>query len=346
MLAAVMSGQNEIDAVEIPTPSPSAGEVLIEVGANTLCGTDLRILRGEKTAGVELPVVLGHEIAGHVAAVGSGVVGYDVGTPVVVAPMIPCRRCWECRHDFTNLCVQPRIFGYALAGGMAEYVLMPADGVAAGCLIPAAKALPFDQLALVEPLAACVAGQRWCRIEPEDVVLIMGGGPIGLMHVQLARQAGARTVIVSEPSEGRRAAAQRLGAGVTVDPTSEDLARVVASASDGVGIDVGMVCIGIPALVNEALSLCRTAGRVNAFAGFSKGGGVAEIDMNLIHYKQLTLTGSANARTADFETALQLIESGQFDSEAMITHRFALADVREALGVVGRADVIKVAVIP
>jgi L-iditol 2-dehydrogenase len=217
MLAAVMSGPDDLHATEIPTPAPGPGEVLVAVGANTLCGTDLRILRGEKTAGVEPPVVLGHEIAGHVAAVGAGVLGYALGAPVVVAPIIPCRRCWECRHDHDNLCRNPRILGYGVHGGMAEYVHLPAEAVAAGCLVVAHEDLPSERLALTEPLSACVAGQAWCPVEPDDVVVVMGAGPIGLFHLQLARLAGARAVIVSEPSAGRRAHAERLGAAVVVD---------------------------------------------------------------------------------------------------------------------------------
>lgn len=345
MLAAVMTGPNELEAVEIATPSPGPGEVLVRVGANTICGTDLRILRGEKSAGVELPVVLGHEIAGHIAALGVGVEGYDVGATVVMSPIIPCRCCWECRHDLDNLCRRPRTLGYALAGGMAEYVLMPADGVGRGCLFEAGRDLPPEQLALTEPLSACVAGQRWCRVEPEDIVLVMGAGPIGLLHVQLARLAGARSVIVSEPLEGRRAEAGRLGATVTVDPSADELSDVVDEVSDGVGVDVGIICIGVPELVNDAVRLSRRAGRVNAFAGL-RGAGLAQLEMNLIHYRQVTLTGSANSRATDFETALDLIESQRIDTGSMVTHRFALADILDAIGTVGGGDAIKVAVMP
>lgn len=345
MLAALMSGPNDLTPTHIPMPSPAAGEVLVAVGANTICGTDLRILRGEKTAGVEPPVVLGHETAGHVAAVGAGVTGYEVGAPVVAAPLIPCRRCWECRHDLDNLCRNPRILGYGIHGGMAEHLLVPADAVEADCLIVARNDLPSEQLALTEPLSACVAGQKWCPVEPDDVVLVMGAGPIGLLHVQLARLAGARAVVVSEPAAPRRAYAERFGATVTVDPNSGDLAPTVDEVSDGVGVDSAILCIGIPELLNEALRLSRSGGRVNVFAGF-RGTGLSEIEANLIHYKQVRLTGSANARRADFETALRLIESGTIDSASMITHRFALEDVLDALGMVGHGDAIKVAVMP
>jgi L-iditol 2-dehydrogenase len=345
MLAAVMSGPNDLDATEIPTPAPGPGEVLVAVGANTLCGTDLRILRGEKTAGVEPPVVLGHETAGHVAGVGAGVDGYALGAPVVVVPIIPCRRCWECRHDLDNLCRNPRILGYAVHGGMADYILLPTDAVAANCLLVAHEDLPSERLALTEPLSACVAGQTWCPVEPDDVVVVMGAGPIGLFHLQLARLAGARAVIVSEPSAGRRAHAERLGAAVAVDPTADDLAAVVDSVSEGVGADATIICIGVPGLVNEALRVSRKGGRVNVFAGF-KGTGLSEVEANLIHYKQVLLTGSASSRRKDFEIAIRLIESGRVETASMVTHRFGLGEVVDALKVVGHGDALKVAVMP
>ena len=345
MLAAVLTAPNELEAQEIPTPSPGPGELLVKVGANTVCGTDLRILRGEKTSHVELPVVLGHETAGHVAEVGAGVNGFEVGAPVAIAPCIPCHRCWECRHDLENMCQNLRIMGYAVGGGMAEYMLVPAAAVEARCVFVAHEDLPSEKLALAEPLACVVCGQRWTRVEVDDTVLIMGAGPIGLLHLQLALVSGARAVIVSQPTAERRAIAERLGATATVDPQSGDLAAVVDEVTDGLGVDVTIIAIGIPQLVNEAAQLCRNGGRINVFAGL-KGKGLAEVEANLIHYRQIVLSGTSNSRRSDYETALHLIESGKIDTASMVTHRFPLPSVHEALDTVTAGEAIKVAVMP
>jgi L-iditol 2-dehydrogenase len=345
MLGAVLSGPNDLKLQELPTPSPGPGEVLVKVGANTICGTDGRILRGEKTSGVRPPVVLGHEAAGHVAEVGPGVTGYEGGAPVALMPGIPCRRCWQCTHDLENVCVNKRILGYAVNGGLAEYLLVPAESVDAGCVFVAGSDLPSEQLALAEPLGCIINGQRLTPVEVGDTVLIMGAGPIGLLHLQLSLLAGARAVIVSQRSAGRRAHAERLGATVTVDPTSEDLAAVAHEVSRGIGIDVAIICIGVPELVNEALRLVRTGGRVNVFAGL-KGAGWAQVEANLIHYKQIVLTGSSDLRRSDYRTALELIESGTIDTASMVTHRFPLSAVDEALDAVTSGDAIKVAVMP
>lgn len=267
MLAAVLSGPNDLTAQEVPTPSPGPGEVLVKVGADTICGTDVRILRGEKTSGVRLPVVLGHETAGHVAE---------------VAGRAACLRGQR---------------------------------------------------------AALVAG-RGRRHRAGD-----GRGPIGLLHLQLGLGRGARAVIVSDPSQGRRANAERFGATVTVDPASQDLGAVVGEVSRGVGIDSTIVAIGRAELVNQAVGLARVGGRVNLFAGF-KGKGLAEVESNLLHYKQVRLTGTSNARRADYETALRMIETGKVDTASMVTHRFPLRSVTEAIETVTTGQAIKVAVLP
>ena len=345
MKAAVLHRPNELSTEEIETPSPGPGEVLVKVGANTICGTDLRIARGEKTSYVELPVVLGHETAGHVAEVGQGVEGFETGAPVAMAPGIPCRHCWECRHDLENMCRNLRLMGYSVDGGMADYMLVPADGVQAGCLMVAHEDVPSERLALAEPLACVMTGQRWSPVEPGDVALIMGAGPIGLLHLQVALLSGARAVIVSQRSAGRRKVAESLGATVAVDPTSEDLAAVVEEVTGGVGVDSTYVCVGVPELAQQAIELSRVGGRVCLFAGF-KGDGTAEISANEIHYKQVRLSGTSNTRRADVETALQLIATDRVETAALITHRFGIAEVEDAIEAMSADGALKVALTP
>ena len=345
MLAARLTAVNDLKVEDVPTPSAGRGEVLVEVGANTICGTDLRIIRGEKTSYVELPVILGHEAAGRVVEVGEGVDRYTPGDRVALNPGIPDRRCWACRHDLENVCEHKRIVGYSVDGGLAQYVLVPTESVDAGSLFVAESDLPYEQLALAEPLGCVINGQRQSRVEPDDVVVVMGAGPIGLFHTQLARIAGAREIIVSQRSAPRRELALRLGATIGVNPEEQDLGEVVKETTGGLGADVVIVCIGVPELVNEALHLSRIGGRVNLFAGI-KGKGWAEVEANLIHYNQIQVTGSSDARRSDYETALRLIESGRVDTESMISHRFPLSKLSDALATAAGKEAIKVAVTP
>ncbi|HEX2728519.1 MAG TPA: zinc-binding dehydrogenase, partial [Rubrobacteraceae bacterium] len=280
-----------------------------------------------------------------VAEVGKNVSGYDIGVPVTITPMIPCRRCFYCTHDMENVCENVSAVGYDIAGGLAEYMRIPADAIEGGCLFAATQDLPSEQLALTEPLSCCVYGQRRSPVEVDDVVLILGAGPIGIFHVQLALLAGARTVIVSQRSEPRRRLAAEFGAHVVVDPVNEDLSAVVAEHTSGRGADVIFVCIGVPALVDDALALARKGGRVNLFAGLA-GKGLTEVQANLIHYNELQVTGQTGSRRSDFATALDLIQTRRIDAERMITHRFPLRDVAEAIETVSRGEGTKVAVMP
>ena len=149
-------------------------------------------------------------------------------------------------------------------------------------------------LALAEPISCCLNGMDNYRVEVGDVVVIVGAGPIGLIHLQLARIAGAAAVVVSDPSATRRASAEALGATVTVDPTNDDLSAVVNGLSAGEGADVAVLCIGVPELVNDCLGLVRKRGRVSIFAGLA-GEGWSNIAANLIHYRELTVVGASNS---------------------------------------------------
>jgi L-iditol 2-dehydrogenase len=277
--------------------------------------------------------------------VGRRVRGYEVGTPVAVAPIIPCRKCFYCKHDMENACANKLGMGYEFDGGLSEYVRVPSEAIQAGNLFVAQNDLPSEYLALAEPLSCCVNGHRRSRIGVDSTVLIMGAGPIGLFHLQLSLLAGARTVIVSEPSASRRDFASHLGAHVVVNPTSEDLPSVVAEATGGLGIDSTIICIGLPHLVNHALRMTRRGGRINIFAGLAAQGW-AEIEANLIHYNELEVTGTTDSRRSDYEVALRLIESNRIDVKPMVTHRFPLSSVNEALDKAASGEDIKVAVIP
>jgi L-iditol 2-dehydrogenase len=345
MLAAVFQHPGQMDIMEVDTPDIREDEVLVKVGANTICGTDVRIFRGEKTKGIPLPTILGHEMAGHVYQVGRRVRGYEVGAPVAMAPVIACQHCFYCQNGMENVCTNQKIVGYDVPGGLSEYARIPADAIAAGNLFVAQKDLPSEYLALAEPLACCVNGHHRSRIGLNSSVLIMGSGPIGLFHLQLSLLAGARTVIVSEPSASRRAVASAFGAHITVDPTTEDLPGVVSEATRGLGVDSTIICIGVPRLVNDALGMARQGGRINIFAGMAARGW-AEVEANLIHYKELEVTGSANSRRSDYQTALGLIESGRIGVESMVTDRFPLRSAREALDKAASGEGIKIAVLP
>lgn len=345
MLAAVFHGPGHIAVEEVAIPEPAPDEILVRVGANTVCGTDARIFRGEKTRGVRRPSILGHEFAGEVAEVGAEVVGFARGDRVAVAPVIPCRACQTCLADRENACDRRAAMGYEFDGGMAEFVRIPAVALAAENVFRVGSDIPHEQLALAEPLSCCVNGFRRSGVTMGDRVVVLGAGPIGQLHTQLARVAGASEVVVSEPSDFRREVALVHGATRVVDPTRQDLRRIVHDVTDGQGADAVVVCIGVPDLVQQAISLTRKGGSLNLFAGFPKGAR-ASVDPNEIHYRELVLTGTTAARRRDYEQALTLMRTGAVRLDAMVTGRIALDGVADLLASPPGDTELKVAVTP
>jgi len=348
MRAAVFWGPDQMELRDMPRPEAGHGEVLVKVAACAVCGTDLRILSGGKTRGVVPPRVLGHEIAGEIVALGKGtdrLTQLRVGQRVTMAPGIPCLACRFCNTGNENLCRNRSALGYRFDGGFAEYMVVPAVAVARGNMFPIPDRLADSEAALAEPLACVVNGQRKSQIGVGDVVVVIGAGPIGLMHLQLSRLAGARKLIVSEPSPQRRALAGELGATRTVDPTAEDLIEVVKAETDGDGADVVIAAIGVTQVVNQLLLITRSGGRVNLFAGYS-GTGEATIEANLIHYGELILTGTSACTREDFRQALNVLETGQFNMRALATHHFPLEQVADAFTTTRTGSGLRVIVNP
>lgn len=345
MKAVVYKAPGEVEVMEIERPIPGDGDVLLKVLSNTICGTDLRIAKGIKRKGVIAPRVLGHEVAGEVVQIGAKVTGLAVGDTVGLSPTFSCGSCTECQRGLFHLCRNAKVLGHQTDGGLAEFLLVPSAAVRDGVLVRYSVTADPVAVSLAEPLSCVIHGQRFLDITLGDVVVVIGGGAIGLMHARLAKLGGASTVILSEPLEFRRAIAAEYGADVTVDPTTEDLAQIVADLTHGDGADVVIVCIGVPALVNDALALARKHARVSLFAGFPTDQ-LTEIDSNLIHYKELTIVGSSNSNIVDYQQAIRLIESGAVDTAPLVTHRFTVDQYEEAVDMINHPQAIKVAIIP
>jgi L-iditol 2-dehydrogenase len=345
MKAAVLHKPNDLRVEDRDIPPFGSNEMLLRVKACALCGTDTRIYKGTKTKGVHYPSVIGHEISGTVEACGSGVQGFEVGDPVAICPVIPCGVCYACQRGMDNICLNRTAIGYEYDGGFQEYMRIPGAAIRRGNIFKAPPGLSFETLSLIEPLACCYNGNRRSRIKPGDTVVIMGAGPIGLMHLQLARLAGATTIIVTEPQEERRLLASDMGADRCLNPQEDDLAEVVMKETQGLGVDATLMAIGVPELVNDALKITRKQGSVNLFAGFG-GKGESTFEANLVHYNEIHVTGTASAGRRHFHDALRLLVSGQVELEKLITHRFALEDIDKALETVLQGAGLKVIVQP
>lgn len=345
MLAASLRSPGALVLDERPIPALGPRDVLLSVEATTLCGTDLRIATGQKTNGVTPGVILGHEIAARVWRVGSDLAaGVDVpapGTQVGLAPEIACGRCAPCASGRSNVCANMRLFGTGVDGGLADLVLVPEEALA--CITPVAGEIAPPHLALAEPLSCCLRATRRLPIASNSRVLVLGTGPIGLIHCGLASSAGARVMACGR--QARLAPARAMGAEVTTSAQGEDLVREVLAWTDGVGADVIIIAVGDTGLVPIAAQCARIGGHVSFFAGFPAGS-TAQIDPNLVHYRELTLSGSANATLDDYAAAVDALSSGRIDLSPLITHEYELSDVSDALDAVRTRAGLKVAVRP
>ena len=343
MKAAILRAPNVLEVADMATPQAGPGELILSIRAATVCGTDLRILSGKKTKGIRFPSVIGHEFSGVVVEAGAGVKDFTTGDRVCMDPVVPCRACPYCKAGLENVCQNRQAMGYEFDGAFAQYIRIPAIALQAGNVFKMPEGMSFEAAALSEPLACCINGQQNAQVGLGDSVVILGAGPIGLMHAALARAAGARQVIISEPHAGRRQAALERGVNYACDPTQENLLDLVRKKTEGLGADVVILAIGVPALANEALSLVRKGGRVNLFAGFSQGD-MSSIDVNLIHYNEITVTGASALSRSGYELALNMLSTGQIDATSLITHRYGVDDSLAAFDAAASGKAIKVVI--
>lgn len=345
MKAGVLNCVDELVFMEMKIPNIAANEILVRVKAASICGTDLRIYHGKKTKGVRYPSIIGHEFAGEVVEVGADVTSISVGSHVAVDPVLPCGGCHYCLSGMENVCQNRVAIGYEYDGCFAEFVRIPADFITRGNIQKLPESMPFTSGALAEPLSCVINGQRKLDITVGDTVVIMGAGPIGIMHMMVAKASGASTVIVSEPNAMRRNTVADFGADVTVDPLNESLKDVVLAHTDGLGADVVILAIGNPRIVNDAFAIAKKGARISMFAGFTAGE-MPPVDVNLIHYNELMVVGASALQRRDMKTAVSLIASGAVDVAKLVTDTFPLESIVEAFEKAESGDAIKVVLLP
>lgn len=335
MKALIYHGPGDLRLDETASPEVEDTDVLMEVRAAGICATDLRIVdRGHFKIPAGRRRILGHEVAGLVAAVGRQVSGLPLGMPVVVIPNLGCGLCDQCVRGQMHLCPNYEAFGITLDGGFAEYLSVPERAWRQGLLVPIPDGLSFEEAALVEPLSCCYNGLAAARVAPGDAVLVIGGGPIGLMHVLLARLAGARRVMMSEILDERLAQAEVFGADVLINPGAEDVHAAVLRATDGRGADVVMVAAPSPQAMEQAPDLASVEGRVVYFAGLPPGRETIAFAPNRVHYRQITVTGTTGSSRWQFRRTLDLVAARRIDLSRLVS---AIVPLEDGLAAFDRA---------
>ncbi len=345
MKAAVIHAQGDLRLQDLPVPEVPEGSIRVRVKACAICGTDLRIYRkGDYRA--QYPVVAGHEIAGVVEAVAAGVHTVREGDRVCVAPGHGCGKCRMCRIGYPNVCLSPfPSLGYRVNGGFEELFAVPENIFRLGFVNPIPDGLSFMQASLSEIIACCINAQRNVGVRKGDRVLVLGSGPAGIIHTQLARMSGAAKVILTQRSRARlELATSRFPVDRAIASSDEDLEEAIREETHGEGADVVFVCAPSAEAQEMALRLAGPRGRINLFGGLPKGGSLISVDANVVHYKELFISGASSSLPEGNREALSLLAARAIDPDRLITHVFPFEKIVDAFDVAESKTGIKVVV--
>lgn len=337
-------GDVRIEEADEPVAGP--GELKLRVRACSTCGTDVKIFRFGHHHIVP-PRVIGHEIAGEIVALGEDVHDWHVGDRVQVIAAIPCGRCRDCLRGRQTICPNQESMGYHYDGGFAEYMIVPAKVLAVDGVHRIPDGVDYVPASITEPLACVLNGQEIAGVGKGDTVVVVGAGPIGCLHVRLARARGAELVYLVELNANRLDMAAGLVApDAAICAARTDAVDEIRKLTDGRGADVVITAAASGRAQQDALQMTARSGRISFFGGLPKDNPVIELDSNLVHYRELTIVGANGSSPDHNRRALDLIASGQVEVADLVTHRMPLGDVLSAIDTVAKGDAIKVTILP
>ncbi len=311
MKSAVFYGKHDLRVENSPMPKVGPEDILIQVKACGICGTDVHIYEGDKGAAeVTPPTILGHEFSGVIAEVGSNVTKYKVGDRVCIDPNCYCGKCDFCRNGIAHYCTDMIGYGTTVNGGFAEYCSVNQRQV-----YKLGDNTTFEQGAMTEPVACCLHGMDMCNIHPGSNVVVIGGGMIGLLMLQLSKLAGAARVALLEPVERKRVVAKKLGADILIDPINENVEEELKKAGM-TWVNTVIECVGKTATIQQAIDIVGNKGTVMMF-GLTKPDDTIAVKPFQIFQKEIELKSSfINPYTQ--KRALDLIDSGRLDVSSMV----------------------------
>ena len=328
MKAAILKEPGKLEIRDVRTPDCPPGGVLVEVKACGICSSDAKMVTNGHRA-LSYPRILGHEIAGIVSE--SRNPQFKPGDRVQVAPGLRCGECLACRRGLDNQCEHREILGFSYDGGFAQYIGIPLSGPIVGALTLLPENVSFEDAALGEPLACCINAQEKAGIRSRDTVLIIGAGPLGLLHAVVAKFRRAKTVIISETSEHRRTTAQNIWADYVVNSLEENLYQYVLEITDGKGVDVVIFACSQMALDETVINLLAPCGRVSIFSSTLSPISQLRLDSNIIHYKELAISGAYGCTARQNKEAINLMTSNMWPSYKFVIHRVTMETIGQGI---------------
>jgi len=324
MKAAIINAPGDFGVYEKEIPQCPAGGMLLKVLACGLCGSDLRTLRSGHHR-VKLPFTVGHETSAEVVELGTNYEGpFRIGDKLAVSPLVYCGKCDFCREGNYELCNNYREIAQHWEGGFAEYLAIPEEAVRLGTIQEIPDGMNPVHATLVEPLSSCVNAQEAGNVSLGDSVVIIGAGPIGTFHVELARARGASKIIVADISAERLKLMEQYAPDELINAAEKNLVGEILRLTYGYGADVIITANPVPETQIQAVEMAKKGGRILLFGGLPKEKSTPDVDMNLVHYNALHLIGTTIFAPRHNRMALQLIASGRISAEKFISHVFPL----------------------
>jgi L-iditol 2-dehydrogenase len=334
MKAVVYYGKNDVRVEQVPVPACGTGQLRVRIEACAVCGSDLKTFQNGNPR-MKPPITMGHEFSGRVEAVGAGVGGFAVGERVVMATSVSCGQCYYCRQGWTNLCANLQPMGFAFPGGMAEYLIVPELAVRRGHVVKVpgptgGGGLAPEHASLAEPVSCAVNCAELCGIAEGDTVVVVGAGPMGLMNLFVARELGARKLILAQRAGKRLEQARAFDCGRLVNTGEEDLRSVVLEETGGLGADCVIVAAPSAAAQGEALGLVRKRGTLCLFASLPVGSNLLSMDSRAIHYGEIRVVGASDSTARHVEKALAILAKPGFPKERLVSHQLGLEEIARA----------------
>lgn len=334
--------QGGIEIKEEEISSLGDGDVLVKVMAVGICSTDGKIILGKRN--IRAGIVLGHEISGEIVEIKGARKDFKVGDRVSIFPGIACKECYYCRINYQNICTDKISFGLQIDGGFQQYMKVPAYAVENGNMFKLAYELSYEEGTFLEPISCCIESINLVGVKEGDRILVVGAGVMGLLHLIMLRDIASK-IIVSDLMKYRRELALELGADRVIDPMSEDLKEIILGETDGIGVDKCFMCADVPQMVELLCQVVRRRGVINLFASSIKDE-KSLIDPNILHYKEVILSGSHSSTLEQFYDSIEVVNKGKERIVKLITHLLSIQETRQAIDLYLRHEAIKVIIKP
>lgn len=346
MLAYEMNHKRKLNLITRKEPIATDDNVIVKIEKTSICGTDVRTYT-KGSDKIEVPKTIGHEFSGNIFHIGKNIESeLKLSDRVTVAPAIGCGKCWPCSTGHTNMCDDLRTLGFQYEGSFTEYSEIPHQALVMGNIIKLPDVVDYASASLIEPVGCALNAQRYVNVKPGDFVAIYGAGFIGCMHAELALLRGASKVIMIEPAEVRGKQAQEFIKDLfLINPKREDTVERVREITAGRGANVVIIANSVPGCQVEAQVIAAKMGRISLFGGLA-GESIGFIDSNIIHYKELQISGVHATTPEMMKEILMMVASGKLNLKKYISRELSLMEIEQGFAAILNDNVMKVVLTP